>query len=69
MEKEIEKLIESIPRLPPKTDTKLTVLILEEMITEKPRVSVKEIDGLNKLIKMLKNSEEFSYNPSRSKKK
>ena len=63
MDEEIQRLIETIPDLPPRQDKNLTVLILEDMITEKPRASVKEIDGLHKLIKMLKNSEEFSYIP------
>ena len=66
MEEDIEKLIESIPKLSANTDKNLTVLILEDMLTDKPRSSVKEIDGLYKLIKMLKNSEEFSYNPNKN---
>jgi hypothetical protein len=68
MEKNIEELINSIPQLSHRRDENLTVLILEDMITEKPRASVKEIDGIYKLIKMLKNSEVFSYNPEDSKK-
>ena len=66
MEEDIEKLIKSIPKLSANTDKNLTVLILEDMLTDKPRSSVKEIDGLYKLIKMLKNSEEFSYNPNKN---
>ncbi len=69
MEKDIEELINSIPKLSERKDDNLTVLILEDIITEKPRASVKEIDGIYKLIKILKNSEEFSYNPNESKKK
>ena len=69
MEKDIEELINSIPKLSQRKGEDLTVLILEDMVTEKPRASVKEIDGLYKLIKILKNSEEFSYNPNKSKKK
>ena len=68
MEKDIEELINSIPKLSHRRDENLTVLILEDMITEKPRASVKEIDGIYKLIKMLKTSEVFSYNPEDSKK-
>jgi hypothetical protein len=69
MEKDIEDLINSIPKLSQRKGENLTVLILEDMVTEKPRASVKEIDGLYKLIKILKNSEEFSYNPKESKNK
>ncbi|OLS33080.1 MAG: hypothetical protein HeimAB125_02700 [Candidatus Heimdallarchaeota archaeon AB_125] len=69
MEKDIEELINSIPKLSQRKGENLTVLILEDMVTEKPRASVKEIDGLYKLIKILKNSDEFSYNPNESKKK
>ncbi len=69
MEKDIENLINSIPKLSQRKGENLTVLILEDMVTEKPRASVKEIDGLYKLIKILKNSEEFSYNPKESKSK
>ncbi len=68
MDEEIEKLIESIPKLSVKEEKNLSVLILEDMLTDKPRSSVKEIDGLYKLIKMLKNSEEFSYDPNKVKK-
>lgn len=69
MEKDIENLINSIPKLSQRKGENLTVLILEDMVIEKPRASVKEIDGLYKLIKILKNSEEFSYNPKESKSK
>jgi len=62
-------VLNSIPKLSQRKGENLTVLILEDMVTEKPRASVKEIDGLYKLIKILKNSDEFSYNPNESKKK
>ena len=46
MEKDIEDLISSIPKLSQRKGENLTVLILEDMVTEKHRASVKEIDGL-----------------------
>jgi len=61
MVKEIERTIESIPKLSAKPDKGRVILKIEDLLTEKPRASVKEIDDTYKLIKMLKNAAKFSY--------
>ncbi|MCG3257012.1 MAG: hypothetical protein H7646_13135, partial [Candidatus Heimdallarchaeota archaeon] len=55
MVKKIERTIESIPKLSAKPDKGRVILKIEDLLTEKPRASVKEIDDTYKLIKMLKN--------------
>ncbi len=63
MVKKIERTIESIPKLSAKPEKGRVILKIENLLTEKPRASVKEIDDTYKLIKILKNAAKFYYKP------
>lgn len=70
---ETERAIDSIPIITPKQEPKqdkgITILNLQDLITEKPRASVKEIDGTNRLIKMLDSKKRYTYKSKRSSSK
>lgn len=70
---EIERAIDSIPKIAtkqaPKQNTGIAILNLEDLMTEKPRASVKEIDGTHRLIKMLDNKKRYTYKSKKSSSK
>ncbi|MCE7741763.1 MAG: hypothetical protein GOP50_04840 [Candidatus Heimdallarchaeota archaeon] len=61
MTEEAETAIESIPKVEIKVDSRNKVLSLQDLLEEKPRVSVKEIEGMDRLIRMLKNEKSPFY--------
>ncbi|MHA1668460.1 MAG: hypothetical protein ACTSX6_06985 [Candidatus Heimdallarchaeaceae archaeon] len=61
MFKKIERKIDSIPQLSEKSKKKGKSIRLEELLTAKPRVSIKEIDATYKLIKMIESQRKYSY--------
>ncbi len=67
---ETERAIDSIPKIAlkqaPKQGKGIIILNLQDLITEKPRASVKEIDGTNRLIKMLDSKKRYTYKSKRS---
>ena len=73
MVNETEREIDSIPKIAPKQALKqnkgITVLNFEDLMTEKPRASVKEIDGTRRLIKMLDNKKRYTYKSKKSSSK
>ena len=60
MKKKAERSIESIPKLSIKQDEKRVTLKLEDLMSEKPRASIKEIDATQRLVKMLKNQKQYT---------
>ncbi len=58
---ETERAIDSIPKIAPKQEKGITILNIGDLMTEKPRASVKEIDGTNRLIKMFGNKKRYTY--------
>ena len=60
MKKRTERSIESIPKLTVKQDEKRVVLKLEDLMNEKPRASIKEINATQRLVKMLKNQKKYT---------
>jgi len=60
MKKRTERSIESIPKLTIRQDEKFVVLKLEDLMNEKPRASIKEINATQRLIKMLKNQKQYT---------
>ncbi|MHA1198974.1 MAG: hypothetical protein ACTSQF_06450 [Candidatus Heimdallarchaeaceae archaeon] len=61
MTEEVERTIESIPKVDIKVDSRNKVLSFQDLLEEKPRVSVKEIEGMDRLIRMLKNEKSPFY--------
>ena len=60
MKKKTERSLESIPKLTIKQDEKRITLTLEDLVNEKPRASIKEIDATQRLVKMLKNQKQYT---------
>ncbi len=60
MKKKTERSVESIPKLSIKQDEKRVVLKLEDLMNEKPRASIKEINATQRLVKMLKNQKQYT---------
>jgi hypothetical protein len=77
MVNETERAIDSIPKIAPKQASKqaskqnkgMAILNFEYLMTEKPRASVKEIDGTHRLIKMLDNKKRYTYKSKKSSSK
>ena len=65
MTKENERTIESIPKIEIKVDSRNKVLRFHDLLEEKPRVSVKEIEGMDRLIRMLKNEKKSPFYQSK----
>lgn len=59
MSEDMEKLIETIPQLIGIKGEKQVILRLEDLLTEKPRASVKEIEAAYRLLKMLDNQKKY----------
>jgi len=59
---ETKKTIASIPKMTPKQDAGIAVLNFWDLLTEKPRASIKEIDATQRLIKMLDKKKRYTYN-------
>lgn len=70
---EIERAIDSIPKIATKQASKqdkgMAILNLEDLMTEKPRASVKEIDGTHRLIKMIDSKKRYTYKSKNSSSK
>lgn len=58
---ETERAIDSIPKIAPKQEKGIAILNIGDLVTEKPRASVKEIDGTKRLIKMIESKKKYSY--------
>ncbi|MHA1218336.1 MAG: hypothetical protein ACTSSN_09165 [Candidatus Heimdallarchaeaceae archaeon] len=61
MTDETERVIESTPKIAIKVDSKNKVLRFHDLLQEKPRVSVEEIEGADRLIRMLKNEKKSPF--------
>ncbi len=61
MPKESERTLESIPKIEINVDSRNKVLRFQDILEEKPRVSVKEIEGMDRLIRMLKNEKKSPF--------
>ncbi len=61
MTDETEREIESIPKIVINVDSKNKVLRFHDLLQEKPGVSVKEIEGVDRLIRMLKNEKKSPF--------
>ncbi|MBY9000122.1 MAG: hypothetical protein KGD64_04350 [Candidatus Heimdallarchaeota archaeon] len=61
--------IDSIPKIDPKQDNGIVTLNYEELLTEKPRASIKEIDATHRLIKMIDSQKRYSYSTKKSSSK
>ena len=61
MKDENERTIESIPKIEINIDSRNKILRFHDLLQEKPRVSVKEIEGMDRLIRMLKNEEKSPF--------
>lgn len=62
MSKEVKRSIETIPKMKtPELDYKKSITKLEDIMTEKPRASVKEIEATYRLIKMIDNQKIYAY--------
>ena len=61
MTEETERTIESIPKVEVNVDSRNKVLRFQDLLEEKPRVSVKEIEGMDRLIRMLKNEKKSPF--------
>ena len=67
MSKNMEKLIESIPSLTGVRSEKQVLRKLEDLLTEKPRASAKEIEAAYKLLKILdSNKKNQSYRKAKA---
>ncbi len=66
---ETERAIDSIPKIAPKQQNGIATLNIGDLMTEKPRASVKEIDGTKRLIKMIANKKRYTYSSKKSSSK
>ncbi|MCG3215272.1 MAG: hypothetical protein KAS63_01010 [Candidatus Heimdallarchaeota archaeon] len=66
MSKNMKRSIESIPEISIQSDEKRVILKLEDLLIEKPRASIKEIDATHRLIKMIYNEKRYSYRAKKS---
>ena len=60
MKSRTKRSVESIPKLTIKQDDDRVILKLEDLMSEKPRASIKEIDATQRLVKMLKNQKKYT---------
>ncbi|MCK4896314.1 MAG: hypothetical protein KAS47_05855 [Candidatus Heimdallarchaeota archaeon] len=58
---ETERAIDSIPKIAPKQQKGIATLNIGDLMTEKPRASVKEINGTKRLIKMIESKKKYTY--------
>ena len=66
---ETERAVDSIPKITTNKDKSIVILNIEELVKEKPRVSVKEIEGTKRLIKMIDNQKRYSYSSKKGSSK
>ena len=66
---ETEKAINSIPKIAPKQHKGIAILNIGDLMTEKPRASVKEIDGNKRLIKMIDSKKKYTYSSKKGSSK
>ena len=66
---ETERAIDSIPKIAPKQQKGIAILNIGDLMTEKPRASVKEIDGTKRLIKMIDSKKKYTYKSKKSSSK
>ena len=53
MTEESERSIESYPKIEINVDSRNKILRFQDLLQEKPRVSVEEIEGMDRLIRMV----------------
>jgi len=61
MTEDIERTVDSIPKVEINIDSRNKILSFQDLLEEKPRVSVKEIEGMDRLIRMLKNERKSPF--------
>jgi hypothetical protein len=66
MPKDVDKLIGSIPSLTGVRSEKQVIRKLEDLLTEKPRASAKEIEAAYRLLKLLDNKKNHSYSKKKA---
>ena len=66
---EAERAVDSIPKITTNQDKSIVILNVEELMTEKPRASVKEIDGTKRLIKMIDSRKKYTYSSKKGSSK
>ena len=66
---EAERAVDSIPKITTNQDKSIVILNVEELMTEKPRASVKEIDGTKRLIKMIDSKKKYTYSSKKGSSK
>ena len=65
MTEESERSIESYPKIEINVDSRNKILRFQDLLQEKPRVSVEEIEGMDRLIRMLKNEKKSPFYTSK----
>ncbi len=65
MTEESERSIESHPKIEINVDSRNKILRFQDLLQEKPRVSVEEIEGMDRLIRMLKNEKKSPFYTSK----
>ena len=65
MIEESEKLTESYPKIEISVDSRNKILRFQDLLQEKPRISVEEIEGIDRLIRMLKNEKKSPFYTSK----
>jgi len=65
MIEESENSIESKPKIEINVDSRNKILRFQDLLQEKPRVSVEEIEGMDILIRMLKNKKKSPFYTSK----
>ncbi len=65
MTEESEKLTESYPKIEISVDSRNKILRFQDLLQEKPRISVEEIEGMDRLIRMLKNEKKSPFYTSK----
>lgn len=65
MTEESEKSIELNPKIEISVDSRNKILRFQDLLQEKPRVSVEEIEGMDRLIQMLKNEKKSPFYTSK----
>ncbi len=65
MTEESEKSIELNHKIEINVDSRNKILRFQDLLQEKPRVSVEEIEGMDRLIRMLKNEKKSPFYTSK----
>ena len=65
MAEESDRSIESNPKIEINVDSRNKILRFQDLLQEKPRVSVEEIEGMDRLIRMLKKEKKSPFYTSK----